>query len=470
MHSTARGAVVQFCVKCLLYHPDAGQDPQFSIPALFNFLVDNLTKHDNAILPERCMLDLCENSLWAALHLENQAKARDVRHHLFLAAVFMKMPALATKLLEDLSVPDIESELFTEGPLQVAIESDQYDILRRLLDRGADVNGPSGLKWVGSALEKAACNSLKYVELILSPQYGYKTTGYLFEMAIVRALDAGHEDSARFILTHSPIPVFEMETLLQRGLAAACRGGSLEFVQLLTENIGEDRPIDNEGYSKPWRGKHFWRARTDFQRDGLDLVTQTAWKGHEDILRYLLLKGASPCGEFTPVDPMRAIAWDGHLHIGDILVDAGLRLTEKEWTSVFYVVYMRPQPFNFAAWVFQRGLFDMSKALQDPKVLERLMGYILSASAVGHKDFVITLAENGFPITDTSLFETGDDTFPTAYARATGQTETLQALLDLGVPDRDPLDTPPLRDMLLSGKLSLAKIFVPKCRMPSFTY
>jgi hypothetical protein len=185
-------------------------------------------------------------------------------------------------------------------------------------------------------------------------------------------------------------------------------------------------------------------------------------------MQFLLSKGADPNGEWS-LGVMYAISWEGHFHIGDLLLKAGLQPpTEKEWQNPFQLVCVRPRSFNFIGWVFERGLFDMNKAKQDSEVLDYLSDHIRWASRMGNLDFIRTLVEYGFPISNHERFQTADDTFPTVYARAGHHENIAEYLIDLGVPDMDPTDTPLVNHFLERKGIFAdeATFNIYPCRMP----
>jgi hypothetical protein len=269
---------IDFYAKCLMYHPHAGQTPYSSIGGLFKYIADELSCYDGSKSPEVYMRVLCQETArrpmdWILTDQKAWASitSRNIQHHVFMCALRLGAYYLIQRILQqDIDLIEIDSELFYDNLLDMALEMEQYDLVREILDKGFNVNANVAGR---STLENAVSKGRAYVELILVRKYGLHTRGYLFERSIIRALDVGNIVLANLILEHSSVPVADMEELLFSGLAPACRSEALDIVQLLYGNLGNGRP-DNR--RRGWRGEGWWKIRNDLQAYGRDLIIQTA--------------------------------------------------------------------------------------------------------------------------------------------------------------------------------------------------
>lgn len=432
-----------FVARYLLERPHTENTPTNSnFSALINYVVDELVKYDDDGGPEQLryqyMKTLCNsvsrqrglNSIIYDIFPQTTRPVSSVenRYHIFIAAIYLEKSSVVQHMLEDkqMDLAEVKSEFFGTS-LHAAVQMGHRDLVRKLLQRGADVNMEKpGTK--GPPLEAAIENQdEEIVRLLLEPHYGHITSGRAFETAIVRSCDTNQPRVAHLLLERMTDKLSECQYLLSEGLRAACRRGMVEIVQLLLDHGGDVN-------------EHFDCGRTYYVPS---LIEQAAWIGQEEVLCLLLARGANPYGwEPEYCSSMRAAAWGGHVGAARILLDAGVELKPRRRMSILDVAAPRVGSAELGRLLLDRGIFDIHKLDDNPQEAEgcvvRLMGLACQQGNIG---FIQALAQHGVTVNDESLYARHDCPPPIIVAMAFRQNHVVRVLLELGAREVDPLDT-----------------------------
>ena len=350
---------------------------------------------------------------------------------------------------EQMRVAYIKSE-FWGKPLYAAVLMGHRDLARELLHRGADVNvvRPSADK---SPLEAAIANKdEETIRLLIEPRYGITTSSSAFETALVKSLDTNQPRIAHLLFERLENKLSDSRYILSEGLRAACRQGMIEVVQLLLNHGGDVN-------------EHFHPDRTAFAPS---LVEQAAWTGQEEVLRFLLARGANPYGRDSTCFSMCAAAWGGHVGAVRILLDAGVQLEPTKWVSVLEIAAPSVGSAGLAQILLDSGNFEVNKLDDDPKMAEvYVVEFMVLACQQGNLGFVQGLAQHGVTIDDESFYARYELPPPIIIATAFRQHYVVRALRELGATEIDPLDSI-IREDFVKGKYPRDPPAPPECRMP----
>ncbi|XP_067653868.1 inversin-like [Haliotis asinina] len=162
---------------------------------------------------------------------------------------------------------------WSRTPVMQAAWKGHRDVVEFLVGRGADV---SLVDSNGNNVLHFACagGDLETVKLILSMNVvNINSRGWYNKTPVMMALGSGHRDVVEFLVGRGA-DVSLVDRNGNNVLLWACIGGDLETVKLiLSLNVG-DVDINYKG----------WYSRTP--------VMQAAWKGHRDVVEFLVDRGA----------------------------------------------------------------------------------------------------------------------------------------------------------------------------------
>lgn len=444
--SDLKKVTVDFVARYLLERPHTEGTPTNSnFSALINSVVDELVKFDNDGEPEQLqyqyMYTLCHSVRCHHVPITiidnifpkttHPVSSVEHRYHIYIAAIYLGKSSVVQDMLENeqLDLTEVKSEFFG-APLHAAVQMRDHDLVRTLLQRGADVNMRilSISYMEGLPLDAAIDNQDEgSVRLLLEPQYGHVTSGRAFEIAIERSCETNQPRVAHLLLEHISDKLSECRYVLSEGLRAACRRGMVEVVQLLLDHGGDV----NENLN--------W-DRTCFPPS---VIEQAACTGQEEVLCLLLARGANPYGgEPRYCSSMRAAAWGGHVGAARILLDAGVEVKSDRWMRILEIAAGLVGSAELVRLLFGRFDFDYHMLDDDPQEAERCVGPLMGvACQQGNTGFIQAMAQHGVPVNDEGLYSRHDCPPPITVAMAFRQDHVVRVLRELGAREVDPLDT-----------------------------
>ena len=118
---------------------------------------------------------------------------RSTTNHIVTAAAYLGDLEYITRLAKGGEV-DCSENVYFGNPLRCAVTQGHYELVKLLLDHGADVNhGGAGQGQGSTALQAAAATGREdIINLILDEKYGGHTSGRDYDYAILKAASAGH--------------------------------------------------------------------------------------------------------------------------------------------------------------------------------------------------------------------------------------------------------------------------------------
>ncbi|KAH9207296.1 ankyrin repeat-containing domain protein [Leptodontidium sp. 2 PMI_412] len=178
------------------------------------------------------------------------------------------------KLVKEQGVIDASENVYFGNPLRSAILQDHFDLAVFLLDNGVDVNhGEWGKGFGKTALQAAASTGQhRFVELLLDPRYGCRTSGREFDSAVLDAVSAGHLPIMSYLMERANMVV--TPEFCNRVLLEAAKYGREDIVKFALQ-MGAD-PNKGEGCNR-------WQVP----------ITVAARYGYISIVRILLESGAT---------------------------------------------------------------------------------------------------------------------------------------------------------------------------------
>jgi ankyrin repeat protein len=368
--------------------------------------------------------------------------------HDIIASIYLEQYDVFRSMMDDMTwgrIVDIKSEQFGT-PLIAAIEMRNIVLSRELLQRGADANMskpgkmpyPHRTDW--PLIAAVRTGDIAFVQLLLEPCYGCATDDTAFCGATSLALYRRplQADMVMVLLHHCTRPEQEFKRELASVLCTACQEGWLDVVRILIDYIGNYRPYTNEITA--------WTAGP---------VEMAAWKGHEEVLRFLISRGGNPYGDESgdlhdlmnvePMDlpmsavmSMRAVAWSGQVGTARILLEAGVRLHHPHWSNILEIAMPRKESTELVKMWLESGAFDF-KAI-DPKDQADIISLTCKQGNVG---VIHALQQHGISMKEISSYaQMHGIPPPLLVAKAFKHDFLVQALLDSGVSDIEPLETP----------------------------
>lgn len=455
-----RASKNDFLARYLLQRPHTLNTPSNgNSAALMNYVVDEVMKYDDdggseqlryQYLKMLCVKVCARQYISYTVYRKTTrlVSSVDPRYDVIIAAIYLEKFFVVERMLEDeqMDVAEVKSEIFGT-PLHAAVEMGRHDLVRVLLQRGADINMERPGK-IGSLLEEGIrTQDEKMVRLLLEPRYGYTTCGRAFEKAIVLSLRFNQPGVAHLLLERNKHKLSECQYVLQDGLLAACRHGMIEIVELLLDHGGNvNERADPAGE--------------------VGTIEQAVWTGQEEVLLLLLARGANPYGRESGNGSMCAAAWGGHIGAVRILLDAGVQLKPRQWGRVLWRAAPRVGSAEMVRLLLDRGLVELNKLDDGPQSAESyLVELVALACQQGNVGFVEALAQHGFTMNDESVYARQDLPPPIILAMAFRQDHLVQALRELGVEEVDPLDSMIGKDFA-SGKFPCDPPAPPECTMP----
>ncbi|KAJ7059443.1 hypothetical protein C8F01DRAFT_1295268 [Mycena amicta] len=229
--------------------------------------------------------------------------------------------------------------------LQAASHSGHLDVVRLLLEHGADVNAQGG--HYGNALRRHYENALQaasagghldVVRLLLEHGADVNTQGGGYRNALQATSAGGHLDVVRLLLEHGA-DVNTQGGDYRNALQAASTGGHLDVVRLLLEH---DADVNAQGgpYGNALQaasdGGHLNIVRLLLEH-GADVNAQgghygnalqaASARGHPDVVRLLLEHGAdvnAQGGHYA--NALQAASWEGHPDVVQLLLEHGANI------------------------------------------------------------------------------------------------------------------------------------------------
>ncbi|KAJ6572494.1 hypothetical protein DFH09DRAFT_1362444 [Mycena vulgaris] len=230
---------------------------------------------------------------------------------------------------------DLEGYGYVAGPpLYWAAKLGFLQILRLLLERGADVNAQGG--YYGNALQAASVKGhLDLARLLLEHGADVDSQGGYYGNALQAASVKGHLDLARLLLQHGA-DVDSQGGYYGNALQAVSVEGHLDLARLLLER-GADVNAQGGYYGNPLQAAsvkgHLDQARLLLER-GADVNAWGGWdgnalqavsvKGHLDLARLLLEHGAdvnARVGWYG--NALEVASLHGHLDLARLLLQRG---------------------------------------------------------------------------------------------------------------------------------------------------
>ncbi|KAI1770953.1 ankyrin repeat-containing domain protein [Hypoxylon cercidicola] len=290
-----------FEARYLLTQPRSRGAWNENITSLLNHLVDEVGRQECRVLPEsdryRYLHDLCQ-ALWP-----RDANWRAGRHHGMLPWLYPAFSPITSQPIEFL-VAAAQIILGMNGPvlrfldscgrdtlaaqdevfgtlLQVAIRARRHEVVRRILDRGVDVNHECH-RALETAIDDVG-NDYSIAEIILEPAYGYSVHDLRFEKCVVKSIEARQTRMANFLLDKAGGD--RLNYVAHDGLRHACCNGDIALVRSLLDRYPD---IDINSTS-------FWQSR----QTSVAPLTLAIKSGNRELLQLLLEKGANPWGDPT---------------------------------------------------------------------------------------------------------------------------------------------------------------------------
>lgn len=190
-----------------------------------------------------------------------------------------------------------------QSPLYSAAGGGHIDVVRFLLGYGADCPPPNN-EWIDALSLAASSGRIELVKLLCETKCDYSllTVQYMMEAAAKE----GHFDTVRFILQNAPDSAFEADGYnwrLRRILETACWTGQADLVQLVWEIVKRNNTIRVEDLLES------------------SILTQAVERGHIHIFKLLLSYGADPTlGKEHGEVALQAAAGDGDLEMIETLL------------------------------------------------------------------------------------------------------------------------------------------------------
>jgi ankyrin repeat protein len=274
------------------------------------------------------------------------------------------------------------------SPLKNAAAKGHIEIVRLLLDCGADPNRPEeGIAPDGHALYSAAAN--------------------------------GHHEVARLLLEHGANPNQAVESSAD-ALSRAISNADKPMIELLC-SYGAARSAELLSYDGDVQTAAAMFAANPALADDIDALSNAAWQGHEAFVRLLL--------KYQP-DLPRHIAWPGWIMgaktpaLNDLLFQHGLSPDQPDWLMITLLHQLaRKGDVESAAYFLDHGA---NLNARDEDICSTPLGW---AAKSGQREMVQFLLERGANPNDP---DTPPWATPLAWALRRGHTEVAAELKQHG--------------------------------------
>ncbi|KAJ7152007.1 ankyrin repeat-containing domain protein [Mycena filopes] len=185
--------------------------------------------------------------------------------------------------------------------LASAAANGHYDMVRLLLNSGANVNAEYG--WYGNALQAAVYQGHKgVVQLLIDHGAEVNAQGLNYGNALLAATACGSKEIVQLLIEHGA-EVNAHSGWFGNALQAAAYEGNRELVPMLIDH-GADVNAQGGQYG--------------------NALQATAYKGHKELLQLLIDHGAdinAQGGLYT--NALQAAAYQGHMELAQLLIDHG---------------------------------------------------------------------------------------------------------------------------------------------------
>lgn len=234
----------------------------------------------------------------------NSNESRTDEMAVFVGAAYTGNIAKVREMLA--SSRDVQHKSRFIVPLQCACSGGYKDIVRLLLEHGADIN--CGHPWTFSSPLHSAClgGQEDIVRLLLEPKYEISISKYGFHIAALGAARGGHLNIV-MLLQEKALGMIETDLLLSE----ASKYGQKDFVR---------KVLDNEAFSIP-------RLESALTCS----LQEAANRGYHQVVRLLLAHGAN--GEDGSLwGPFKAASRNGYERVVRVLLEH--RADTEKWPRI----------------------------------------------------------------------------------------------------------------------------------------
>nr|XP_036581485.1 pfs domain-containing protein [Colletotrichum truncatum]KAF6789836.1 pfs domain-containing protein [Colletotrichum truncatum] len=292
-----------------------------------------------------------------------------------------------------------------KNALEAASSRGHKDVVRLVLDKGADINAPSNSDY-GTALQAASYEGHKdVVGLLLDRGADINAQGGRHGTALQAASYEGHKDVVQLLLDES-------DSVYNTALQAASYEGHKDVIQLLLDK-GADINAQSDSF--------------------ISTALQAAsYEGHKDVVQLLLDRGADINAQSDIVynTALQVASYEGHKDVVQLLLDRGADINAQ--SDSFYGTALQAASC--------KGHEDVIRLLLDRGADINAQSDIVyntalqDASCKGHKDVIRLLLNRGADI-NAQGGRLGNALVATSH---TDNVDILPLLLDTGADTSEP--------------------------------
>jgi len=331
--------------------------------------------------------------------------------HILAAAAFLGKSDVVASLLRKGVDVDTNSAYFG-FPLRAAAGRGHVEVMRLLLEQGANVSNTGGLALhchgEDTALQAASRRGDDTIVRLLSESiYGLQTAGVAYENAVLDAARHGHVNLVNYMLDRYNSA--NRKGLQSEILVVAAGIGHLQLVQTMLDN-GVDVNYTGFGY--------------------VHVLTEAAAGGHALIVSLLLEKGALFNSKGHDRGAINRAARYGHEDVVRVLLDNGADVNADSGSGFQNPLYEAAMSQHVS---MMRLLLDRGA---DIKAFECGESAFDRAIMVGYEEVIRVLVEAGVDIDSTGY---DGEPAPILTAMMYGQDRVVKLLLELGAKRVDPL-------------------------------